>query len=294
LKLSGATRLSNGTYVGGRITTVPMTQVPNFSMEQYYGNLPNPAKEFGKARFGKNGQAMDFHDWVRESLAIGDLKFNPIAELQNSIEAICGDLQDRVVAVEDSINHGIQNKPQPSALPDNIYGTSGEWEEFSSPSRDARLKTSFVEIRQEIQKYVELYEQKSSKIVYEGNDLIGDLRQAYEQSANACVIQYTRTDGSAIRMTYSHVALRLFAMSFDPYQCVERRWGATDPAELATCNDGSTKQMWYEAEQNLRNQIDRPYDQKMGFTLNDLRSEKPGTGPRQAPDVDLRGYLYSL
>lgn len=294
LKLTGATRLSNGTFVGGKITAAPMTQLPLFSMEQYYGNVRSPDGNWKKAKFIRAGQQLGFYDYVRASLAIGDLKYHPIIEMQNSMESLCGDLQDRVYAVQDAIDHGIQNKPQPYALPDNIYGTSGEWESYSTPSRDARLKTSFVELRQEIQKYVELYRQGSPRVVYEGSDLAGDLRDAYEQAANACVIQYTRTDGSAIRMTYSHVALRLFQLSFDPYQCVERRWGATDPAELATCNDGTTKQMWYEAEQNLRNQIDRPYDQKMGFTLNDLRTEKPGTGPRQAPDVDLRGYLYSL
>lgn len=294
LKLTGATRLSNGTYAGGKITTVPMKSISGFSMEQYYGNSPSPDGNWKKARFVKDGQPLGFYDYVRASLAIGELKYEPIIELQNSMESLCGDLQDRVIAVQDAIDHGIETKSQPYALPDNIYGTSGEWEEFSTPSRDARLKTSFVELRQEIQKYIELYQQKSTRVVYTGNDLVGDLRQAYEQSANACIIEYKRTDGSTVRLTYSHIALRLFSLSFDPYQCVERRWGATDATELSTCRDGSTKTAWYEAEQNLRNQIDRPYDQKMGFTLDDLRSEKPGTGPRQAPDVDLRGYLYSL
>jgi hypothetical protein len=294
LKLTGATRLANGTFVGGHVTTIPMSSIPNYSMEQFYGNEPSSDGNWRKARFVKNGQALGFKDFVRAQLAIGDLKYEPINELQNSIESLCGDLQDRVNAVEDAITHGIENKPQPLALPDNIYGTSGEWEEFSSPSRDARLKTSFVEIREEIQQYVELYRQGSPRVVYSGTDLVGDLRAAYEKSANACLIEYQRTNGTKVRLNYSHVALRLFSLSFDPYQCVERRWGATDPQELATCQDGTTKQLWYDAEQNLRNQIARPYDTKMGFTLDQLRSQVPGSGVTTAPDVDLRGYLYSL
>lgn len=294
LKLTGATRQADGTYVGGRITTIPMSAVPSFSMEQFYGTEPSPDGNWKKARFSKANQPLPFYDWIRSSLAVGDLKYEPIIELQNSIESLCGDLQDRVIAVQDAIDHDIENKSQPSAMPENIYGASGEWENFSSPSRDARLKTSFVEIRQEIQKYIALYQQKSSRVVYNGNDLIGDLRTAYEASANACVIQYKRTDGSDVRLNYSHIALRLFSLSFDPYQCVERRWGATDPQELATCRDDSTKRAWYDAEQALRNQIDRPYDQKMGFTLGQLRAGAPGSGVRTPPDVDLRGYLYSL
>ena len=70
--------------------------------------------------------------------------------------------------------------------------------------------------------------------------------------------------------------------------------GATDPAELATCRDGGTKQAWYDAERGLRNQIDRTYDVKMGFTLDQLQRRVPGSGVAVPPDVDLRGYLYSL
>ena len=31
-------------------------------------------------------------------------------------------------------------------LPENIYGTTGEWELYASPSRDARLKAAFREL----------------------------------------------------------------------------------------------------------------------------------------------------
>ena len=80
-------------------------------------------------------------------------------------------------------------------------------------------------------------------------------------------------------------------MSFDPYHCPELRWGATDPAELSTCPDGDTKREWYDAEQNLRNQIDRTYDARMDFTLTELRTPGPGRGTTAAPDTDVRGYL---
>ncbi len=294
LKLSGATRLSNGNYIGGRITAVPMTQLASFSMEQYYGNQPSPDRHWTKARFVKNGQALGFYDWIRSSLAIGDLKYHPVEEMLNGMETLCSDLKDRVAAVDDAILHRINEKSQPYTLPDNIFGTAGEWESYSTPSRDARLKTSFRELRTEVQRYIELYRQGSPRIVYQGTDLVGDLRKSYEAAANACVIQYTRSDRSSVLLTYNHVALRLWNLSFDPYQCPELRWGATDPAEAMTCRDGGTKQAWYEAEQGLRNQIDRTYDVKMGFSLDQLRAKVPGSGVTSPPDIDLRGYLYSL
>ena len=57
------------------------------------------------------------------------------------------------------------------------------------------------------------------------------------------------------------VGQRLFAMSFDPYQCIERRWGA-GADELASCRDSDTKLRWYKAEQIFRNQTDA------GFVLH--------------------------
>jgi hypothetical protein len=71
---------------------------------------------------------------------------------------------------------------------------------------------------------------------------------------------------------------------------VELRWGAVG-GELATCRDGALKRRWYEAEQRLRNQIDRTYEARMDFTLGELEAGLPGTGPLAAPDTDARGYL---
>lgn len=294
LYLTGATRTSSGALVGGKVTTIPFSQIPGYSMEQHYGTDPTPDKNWKKAVFKANGQVLPYYDWVRTKLAIGDLKYLPIEELTNAMDTLCSDIKDRIFAVEDAVAKGINQKPQPNRLPENIYGTSGEWESYSTPSRDARLKTSFVEIRKEIQKYVELYRQGSPRVVYNGTNLGADLRNAYERAASACVVDYKRSDNSIVRLNYNHVAARLFLMSFDPYHCPELRWGASETSELSTCRDGSVKRNWYDAEQGLRNQIDRAYDARMGFSLDELRAGGPGTGVRMPPDVDLRSYLYSL
>jgi hypothetical protein len=79
-------------------------------------------------------------------------------------------------------------------------------------------------------------------------------------------------------------------MSFDPYQCIERRWGA-EGNELVTCPDGAVKRAWYAAEQSLRNQIDRTYEARMDWSLADLQAGDPRIGAQEAPDTDTRGYL---
>ena len=86
---------------------------------------------------------------------------------------------------------------------------------------------------------------------------------------------------------------RLFAMSFDPYHCIELRWGARIQQELASCSDDRNKKSWYTQQQWLRNQSDRRYDVRMDFTLNELNGPKDGAGELQAPDVDIISYLKS-
>ena len=109
-------------------------------------------------------------------------------------------------------------------------------------------------------------------------------------AAARCRLGYVRSDGSRIAFGYEEARQRLFRLSFDPYHCVERRWGASGP-EAATCRDGALKQAWYEAEQRLRNQIDRAYEARMDFTLRDLQAGAGGVAA--PPDTDARGYLLA-
>jgi hypothetical protein len=292
--LKGATRGAGNALVGGKVTTIPFPQQAGFSMEQYYGTNPPADKNWKKAVFVINGQQLPYYDWVRTRLAVGDLKYKPVEEMLNAMDTLCSDIKDRVSAIDDAVARGIHQKAQPLQLPDNIYGTSGEWESYSTPSRDARLKTSFLELRKEVQKYVELYNQGSPRVVYNGTNLPADLRDAYERAASTCAITYKRSDASPVTLTYNDVVARLFSLSFDPYHCPELRWGASETSELVTCRDGSVKRNWFDAEQGLRNQLERAYDIKMGFTLEQLRAKVPGTGVATAPDVDVRKYLNSL
>ena len=65
-------------------------------------------------------------------------------------------------------------------LPRNIYGTNGDWETYSTPSRDARLKTAFKESRDNAQRFVGMYENGDTKhLLYSGSDLVGNMLAAY-------------------------------------------------------------------------------------------------------------------
>lgn len=289
---------SNPVHGGGiknwrpELNLQPTDQLPGFSAEQY------------SKVFHFNGEIISFYDYVRAQMAGGNLSFTPVTELKNMMLEACSNVHDREAAVNSALSAGIQNQRHPDRLPTNIYGTSGDWEEYSSPSRDARLKVAFVEIRTEMERFLTMYRQKSPRILYQpvqskysGQCLSGasdcllaaSLMSSYEEAVMdpSCVFQYTNGAGAVKSLSYSDIVGRLFQLSFDPYHCVELRWGAGAGDEANSCRDDANKLAWYRAEQNLRNQTDRTYDARMDFDL--VHTAQLGV-PR-APDVDLWGFL---
>jgi hypothetical protein len=294
--LVGAARHPDGTYSGGHVVPAANRAIADFSVEQFFGNGPRPDddRDWRDGTFTLNGEAMDYYDYVRARLAGGKLEFDPLKEVHDMVESNCADLHYRADAVTLAIKAGEMNEPQPRALPPNIYGTEGEWEVYSSPSRDARLKTAFKELRDDVGRFMWMYQQGDPKLKYVGNNLAVDMLTAYDRAAAACKIAYPRSDGAWVGFGYEDARKRLFAMSFDPHHCVERRWGASDPKELASCGDGALKRAWYWAEQPLRNQIERTYDVEMGFSLEELQEHVSGSGAAQPPDIDVRTYLWLM
>jgi hypothetical protein len=300
IRLEGATRQADGHFTGGRIRAARNADIPHYSLEQFYGNQPNPSGDWRYGDFVVANRSVDYYDYIRRKLASPDFRYNPVDELRNGMQTLCGAVRDRKVAVERAVTAGFPKRNPPDRLPPNIFGTYGDWENYSTPSRDARLKVAYVDLRRNIQEFVDsLAKGEDAGVAYNGDNLARDLWEAYNQEKEACTFTYWRSDDSRVRLNLGHVQDRLWDLSFDPYHCPERRWGATD-LELATCTDDELKTRWYNAQRYLRNQAERTYDVRMDFTLDELKPpsvappEEGGLGVEAPPDVDLRGYLASL
>ena len=215
-------------------------ELEGYSLEQYFGNVPHPSGEWKLGQFSHDERTVDYYEFVRFQLAAPGYKFNPTRELRNAMDAICGDLKSRKVAVDQAVREGIHNQPHPEKLPPNIYGTYGTWEAFSTPSRDARLKTALIELKNMIARLVEKHEQSPELVDYDGDNLPGDLLHAFEEEAQNCKITYKRSNQTIVKLNMTHIFDRAFDLSFDPYHCPERRWGATG-VELSTCTDNESK-----------------------------------------------------
>ena len=280
----------------GRIEIAKNNQIADYSLEQFYGNVdPNPREDWRAGKFSYNGLVVGFYEYVRIAMAGGKLSFNPVAELKATMKTLCNDLYDRQRFVELAIEAGLDRKPHPERLPPNIYGTDNmEWEIYSTPSRDARLKTAFKAFRDDMERLIGMWMKRDERISYDGLNLREDLARAYEATGDVCTVAYQNSAGQRVVLRYPQIVERLFRLSFDPYDCVERRWGASSGDELATCANTPAKERWYEGMQRLRNQIDRTYDTRMDFTVKDLEMRVPGSGADVAPDVDLKRVIDTM
>ncbi|MNL33892.1 hypothetical protein D3C87_1558270 [compost metagenome] len=150
-----------------------------------------------------------------------------------------------------------------------------------------------MDLLAQTQKNIDAWRANSRVIKYAGGNLAKDLYAIYAQKAQACQFSYTTTNGKKVLMNLEAGRQRLFAMSFDPYHCIERRWGARTQEELASCKDDANKTAWYNQEQWLRYQWERKYDARMDFSLSELTGPLPSAGIAEAPNTDVVTYLRS-
>ncbi len=293
LSLVSASRDSSGNFIGGKIAGTPNRNLPLYSLTQFYGTHPDRNGSWSKGSFLAAGKTVNFYDYVRLQLTEGEQHLDPLVDMAQLTDDICVSLKDRVPAVEAARENGVSNKPHPERLPLNIYGTEGEWENYATPSRDARLKVSYMDLLANAKSAIERHKSRDPAIRYNGGNLAKDLFAVYAKHAQACQFSYKTSSGRTVLMNLEAARQRLFAMSFDPYHCIELRWGARIDAELASCQDDSNKRAWYTQQQWLRNQSERRYDARMDYSLSELRGPMEGVGITTPPDVDIIGYLKS-
>ncbi|MBS0471391.1 MAG: hypothetical protein JSR60_09985 [Proteobacteria bacterium] len=293
-KLVGYRRDGQGHLIGGHLVYAQNDQIADYSLVQYVGTEPNPSGDVKKAHYVYNGQELGFYEYIRVAVSGGRMDFNPIYELKATMTTLCNDLKDRAQYVDNDINDGIAHKPHPGRLPDNIYGSDNlEWETYSTPSRDARIKAAFAQFYRDMQEMIDLWVHRDSRIVYDGLFLQKDLAAAYASASQACTITYLNSAKRPVSMTFDDIVHRLFAFSFDPYHCIELRWGASG-AERETCPDARDKRRWYEAEQRLRNQSDRTYDAQMGFSIAELNDHVRWSGIDTPPPIDIKSLIDTM
>jgi hypothetical protein len=119
---------------------------------------------------------------------------------------------------------------------------------------------------------------RDPRIAYDGLDMKRDLLEAYDRQSGECAVTYLSSDKHPVTLHFDDIARRLFAMSFDPYNCVELRWG-DDGLNNGSggCPDQAGKRRYYAMQERQRHEVDR--------------DGGPLAGPQ---DVDIRGLIQSM
>lgn len=245
----------------GRVVRAKNSELANFDAGGQYDPLVRVT----------DGVAVSYHAWVRSALAADAVAIDPLREVRDQTEALCRDVADRIEAVELAVSAGLSGRPHPGWLPSNIYGTDGDWELYSTPSRDARLKAAARELRELLSRPDLDAQRPALHLVWRAT-----------LAAPHCQFTYRNSAGTEVPLGLETVLARLFRLSFDPYHCPELRWGAPlDSPEFATCRDDAAKLGWYAAEARLRNRIEREYGVPTPLD----------SGPETAPDLDVSRWF---
>jgi len=194
-----------------------------------YGDFSLEQSQFG---------AEDFYDRMDEVMSPEPL--DPTRAMMAAITALEEQVKTRATAVENG--RKFQNGGRGEAsMPDGpaIFATSGAWEDFSTPARDLRLLIAIDVVRGFPDRVARRSDRYAMPFGRGPAGVQAQLQSALASELAARTFSYTRSDGSAWTLSLKDVMDRAadLEMGYNPNDCVELRWGASDgSAEAATCS----------------------------------------------------------
>jgi hypothetical protein len=253
-------------------TSGAMSYTPNASLT-----------DLGSSQYGHGS---GYWDWVRTQLS-GGQAMKPDAKFSQMLDQLCTDVKARVDAVDAGTHLATGALGD---LPPNIYGADGDWESFSTPGRDQRLRASFRGLYQYVNDTLAKVNSGDPSIAWTdgASALVSRYEEQWSLAAASCNFQYTNSAGTAVTLKLDDVQQRIYDLSFDPYECAEMRWGAYPKVtgESSSCNtlDADHVQRFND-EATMRNAIDRPA----------AGADTPiGWGPTTQEDIDVGALLKRL
>ena len=179
-----------------------------------------------------------FYDKVDDLLSPTPL--DPMQALLETVQALEEQVKTRVISVDNGRRFLAGGKAA-ADMPDGakIFETTGDWEDFSTPSRDLRLLVA-IDVARALPARVERRPARYAMPAGKTPDAVrAELEARLEKELHDRAFRYTRTDGSPWPLTLRDVVDRATALetAYNPNDCVEARWGAPEGGEEgATCH----------------------------------------------------------
>jgi hypothetical protein len=218
----------------------------------------------GKWRHLSNAELLDYSQeqyangvegfYDRMDDVLSPVPLDPTQALLETVDALEEQVKTRVNSVDNGRKFLASGKTM-ADMPDGakIFETTGEWEDFSTPSRDLRLLIAIDVARgipAQVARRPERYAMPAGKTVEE---VRADLQSRLTHELLERRFEYVRSDGSPFELRLKDVVDRApsLEMAYNPNDCVEARWGAPAGSEEgATCHghapaDQVTKMIGY-------------------------------------------------
>jgi hypothetical protein len=208
-----------------------------------------PLRRLSNAEIAKNSQYGDFsleqsqfssqqfYDRMDDVMSPDPL--DPVKAMTDSIASLNEQVKTRVTSIENGRKYQMKAAGDAS-MPEgaSIFQTTGPWEDFSTPARDFRLLIAIDVVRG----FPDQVARRSDRFAIPGGksaaDIKGELQSVLASELGARKISYTRSDGSQWTLSLKEVVDRAvdYEMAYNPNDCVELRWGASEKSEeAATC-----------------------------------------------------------
>ena len=182
--------------------------------------------------------ATGFYDRMDDVLSPSPL--DPAAAMLERVQALEEQVRARVLSVQNGQKHFAGGHGARIKMPkgSSIFETEGDWEDFSTPSRDLRLLIA-VDL---VQGFPALVVRRPARFAMPTGKSVPDLKVELDALLDAELhkrtVSYERSDGALFPITLADVVARApdLEMAYNPNDCPEVRWGAPqESAEIATC-----------------------------------------------------------
>jgi hypothetical protein len=203
----------------GTLRRLGNAELPDYALDQYAGGVEG------------------FYDKVEDVLSPAPL--DPMQAMLETIQALEEQVKTRVVSVENGRKFLASGRPA-ADMPEGakIFESTGEWEDFSTPSRDLRLLIAIDVTRafpSRVARRAERYAMPPGKTA---DQVQRELEERVAKELRERKVKYTRSDGSDWELRLADVVDRQapLEMAYNPNDCVEQRWGAPSGSdEASTC-----------------------------------------------------------
>ncbi len=263
-RMSRGSRRSGGGFRAWRQYHVLPLEGPNGAFmisrelnrdSEHYSDIDQFRNEYAVA-----GERVSFHEYVKAQMRDDGPLLVPLAGLEGRLDRICQQLDSRGHEIDLAGQEGWTVTPHSGETPRKTFWGTTPWHLRNTAALDIRLRANVAELKTYVRQVLDLSRTNDPRLAWNGSyaELEAALVAEFERIASRreCRPTYVNSMGESVTLELRDVLARVTRLSFDPFHCPERRWGAMkDSLELSSCVEDEPRVKSYVRQTGLRRRI---------------------------------------